>query len=78
MSGKNEKFEKEIDALIKQLQDDYQSTIPPEQRKYRGVPAESLIWNLFCGKNYNFSYRIFKEVMKRLKNDIGTQEIMDC
>ena len=75
---RSEKFEKEVERLIKQLQDDYQSGIPADQRKYDGVSAESLIWNLFYSKNYNFSFAMFREVLKRLKNDIAIGEKIDC
>jgi hypothetical protein len=69
MLKKAESIEKEAENLLKKLQDDYQSTISPEQRRYSGVCPESLIWNLFYGK-YDFSFAIFCEVLKRLKEDI--------
>jgi hypothetical protein len=78
MRRKNEKFEKDVEDLIRLLHDDLQSTIPPEQRKYKGVSAESLIWNLFYGKNYKFSFAMFREVLKRLKDDVDIEKKIDC
>lgn len=66
---KEEKFNKEVEDLIKKLHDDLQSTMPQSHRKYKEVPVESLIWNLFNGK-YNFSFEMFREILKRLKEEI--------
>ena len=66
MSRKDEKFEEKVNILVKKLYDDLQSTIPPEQRRYSGVPAESLIWNLFYGK-YDFSLEILREILNKIK-----------
>ena len=72
MSKRTEKIEKEAEILLRKLQDDYQSTVSPAQRRYKGVCPESLVWNLFYGK-YNFSYAVFCEVLKRLKEEIGKE-----
>lgn len=78
MSRKDEKFEEKVNRLLTKLYDDYQSSIPQEQRKYSGIPAEPLIWNLFYGKNYHFSSRMFKEILKRIKEDIAIENTIDC
>jgi len=64
---REEKFESEVESLIKKLKDDLQSGVPENLRE-KNVPIEPLIYNLFVGK-YDFSYEMFKEIMKRLKKE---------
>ncbi len=47
--------------LLNNLIQDYKSGIPANERQYELKDNEPLLYNLFCG-NYNFSYKIFKEL----------------
>lgn len=62
-------YSKDAEALLNQLINDLQSTLPEKERSIETCDKASLIYNLFNSKKHQFSINTFRQVFDFLSKE---------